>query len=139
MSAACKVLDRLTGVKQAAQGRWMARCPAHEDKSPSLSIREMEDGRVLLHCFAGCANGDILAVLGLRFGDLFIGPIAHHLPPVRGGFSARELLELNAHEATVVALLATDARRRQLNAAEMTRLTEAAERLLKAQALVHGR
>jgi hypothetical protein len=40
--------------------RWMARCPAHDDRSPSLSITE-RDGRIFLHCFAGCAYADIVA------------------------------------------------------------------------------
>jgi CHC2 zinc finger len=139
VSAAAKVIDRLIGVKQTASGRWIAKCPAHEDRSPSLSVREMEDGRVLLHCFAGCPNGDVLASLGLRMADLFEKPLTHHLPPIRGGFSARELLELSAHEATVVALLASDARTRTLTADELQRLTQAAARLGKAQELAHGR
>ena len=33
---------------------WMAHCPAHEDKQPSLSIAERDEGRILLHCHAGC-------------------------------------------------------------------------------------
>jgi len=51
MTAAQRLLDRLDGVKRVADGRWMAKCPAHEDKRPSLSIRETDDGRVLLHCY----------------------------------------------------------------------------------------
>lgn len=139
MTAASKVIDQLAGVKQTSAGRWMARCPAHEDRSPSFSVREMDDGRVLLHCFAGCANEEILAVLGLKFSDLFDRPIAHHLAPVGGGFSARELLVLNAHEATVAALLAFDAKSRTLTAEENLRLLQAAARLTKAQAMVNGR
>jgi hypothetical protein len=138
MSAATKVLDRLTRVRQSGTGRWMARCPSHEDSGPSLSIRETDDGRVLLHCFGGCANGDVLAAMGLRMADLFDKPIAHHLPPVRGGFSAREILELNANEVMVAALLVSDAETRQLTGNEKARLAQAAARLLKAQALVHG-
>ena len=139
MTAASRVLDRLDGPKQTGTGKWMAKCPAHEDRSPSLSVRELEDGRVLIHCFSGCGAGDVLAAIGLRMGDLFDKPIAHHLPPVRGGFSARELLELNAHEANVVTLLACDAQTRTLTAAELERLAQAAARLGKAQDLVHGR
>lgn len=139
MTAAQKVLDRLDSPKQSGAGRWISKCPAHEDRSPSLSIRELEDGRVLLHCFGGCPNGDVLAAMGLRMSDLFDKPIAHHLPPIRGGFNARELLELNAHEATVAALLTSDARRRPLTPMETTRLAQAADRLTKAQALMHGR
>jgi hypothetical protein len=40
---------------------WLARCPAHSDKKPSLSIDEGRDGRALLHCHAGCSTDDILA------------------------------------------------------------------------------
>jgi len=133
------VLDRATGVKQTAPGRWSARCPAHEDRSPSLSIRELEDGRVLIHCFAGCETGDVLAALGLSFGDLFNEPLAHHLPPIRGGFSARELLQLSSHEATVAALLTADAQIRALTPEESQRLAQAAARLSKAQELARGR
>jgi hypothetical protein len=42
--------------------RWMARCPAHEDKGPSLSIVE-RDGVVLVHCFSGCQQSAVLAAL----------------------------------------------------------------------------
>ena len=47
------LLSRLDGVKKTGHGQWIARCPAHEDRSPSLSIAEKDD-RVLVHCHAGC-------------------------------------------------------------------------------------
>ena len=37
-----------------AGGGWMARCPAHDDREPSLSIRDADDGKVLVRCHAGC-------------------------------------------------------------------------------------
>ncbi|MBK6590648.1 MAG: DUF3987 domain-containing protein [Acidobacteria bacterium] len=49
----------------------MARCPAHDDKSPSLSITEKDD-KVLVHCFAGCTPDEILSAVGLEFRDLFL-------------------------------------------------------------------
>lgn len=55
-------------------GRWKARCPAHNDRSPSLSIREGDDGRVLVLCRAGCSLESILTVLKLAKHDLFAGP-----------------------------------------------------------------
>ena len=58
------VLTRLTQVRRSGKG-WMARCPAHEDRNPSLSIREGDDGTILLHCFAGCAFDDIARALNL--------------------------------------------------------------------------
>ena len=44
---------------------WMAKCPAHDDNTPSLSIREA-DGKVLLHCHAGCEQGDVIDALKAR-------------------------------------------------------------------------
>src|ERR1700674_2938902 len=45
---------------------WMARCPAHDDRCPSLSIQDTADGRVLLHCFSGCAQAQVIAALRSR-------------------------------------------------------------------------
>jgi CHC2 zinc finger len=139
MTTATKVLDRVAGLKQTGSRRWISRCPAHDDRSPSLSIREVENGRLLLHCFGGCETDDVLAAIGLSFSDLFDKPLDHYLPPIRSGFSARELLELTAHEATVVAILASDAQTRSLTPEEAQRLLLAAARLNKAQVLTHGR
>jgi hypothetical protein len=55
------------------RGGWTARCPAHSDENPSLSISE-KDGRILLHCYAGCETREILAALGLTERDLFTQP-----------------------------------------------------------------
>lgn len=137
MSGASKILDRVGGVKQTGVDRWIARCPAHEDKSPSLSIREKDDGRVLLHCFGGCETGDILAAIGLSFTDLFDKPLEHHLAPIRGGFNARELIEVTAHEATVAALLACKSAAGTLTFEEAQRLVQAAARLGKARDLTN--
>ena len=54
-------------------GRWQARCPAHEDRLPSLNIREGREGRVLLHCFAGCTTKAVMKAAGLSISDLFVG------------------------------------------------------------------
>jgi hypothetical protein len=60
--------------RRAGRGRFMARCPAHDDSSPSLSIREGRNGRVLVRCFAGCALDTVLDAAGLRMANLFAGP-----------------------------------------------------------------
>jgi len=64
------ILDRLQGVRCGGRG-WVARCPAHGDRSPSLSVREGEGGRVLLHCFAGCTTEAICEAIQIRVSDLF--------------------------------------------------------------------
>jgi putative DNA primase/helicase len=67
------VTDRLaerTGYR-GRNGSW--RCPAHDDRHPSLSVSN-GDGKVLLHCHAGCELADILTALGLEQRDLFDQP-----------------------------------------------------------------
>jgi hypothetical protein len=58
------------GIARALKGRrvgpdWIALCPAHDDRKPSLSIRQADD-RVLVHCFAGCPQQAVIAELGRR-------------------------------------------------------------------------
>ncbi len=60
----------LFDAKRTASG-WEAKCPAHEDGRASLSIAEAPDGKVLLHCHAGCTTADVLAARGLTLKDLF--------------------------------------------------------------------
>jgi DNA primase len=64
------LLSRLQNVRSAGAGRWVARCSAHDDKSPSLSIRDTGD-RVLIHCFSGCNPSDVIAAVGMDWKDLY--------------------------------------------------------------------
>lgn len=66
------ILSRLERVRRSG-GQWIARCPAHDDKTPSLSVHE-ENGRVLLHCFAGCTVESICVSLRIKTADLFSEP-----------------------------------------------------------------
>ncbi len=64
------LLSRLDGVKSTGADSWIAQCPAHKDKSPSLSVRTTDD-KVLVHCHAGCTAADIVAAVGLTLADLY--------------------------------------------------------------------
>jgi putative DNA primase/helicase len=64
------LLDRLEGVRRRNGSGWSARCPSHPDNMPSLSVNVSEAGRVLVHCFAGCAPDAVIAAVGLSWGDL---------------------------------------------------------------------
>jgi len=88
--------------RAVGRNRFQARCPAHRDRLPSLSIAEGKDGRVLLHCFAGCTTNAILSALKLGRRDLFQGP-----PP-----SPAQLAALEEERK------ATEQRKRALGAAE---------------------
>jgi hypothetical protein len=65
------ILGQFRGVRREAKG-WKAFCPAHDDTNPSLSIH-IKDGRVLLHCFAGCTFEQVLAAARLDVSDLSNG------------------------------------------------------------------
>ena len=130
MSAAAKLLDRLGRVKPTGPGRWLACCPAHEDRSPSLSIRELDDGRILLHDFGGCEVDDVLAALGLSLSDLFEKPLAHQAAASQSKPPARDILEALDHEITVAVLILDDVvRRRRVGENDVTRLAQAAARI----------
>jgi hypothetical protein len=64
------ILLKLDKVSHSGGG-WKARCPAHDDREPSLSIKEGSDGRALLHCHAGCPPDEVVARLGLTMADLY--------------------------------------------------------------------
>lgn len=63
------LLSKLPDQKRNGQG-WQARCPAHDDRRPSLSIAEGDDGRALVNCHAGCGPQAIAKALGLKLSDL---------------------------------------------------------------------
>lgn len=66
-------LNLLHGVT-CTGGQYKAKCPAHDDKKPSLSVAEGEDGKILLNCHAGCSIDEICSALGLALKDLFLEP-----------------------------------------------------------------
>lgn len=101
MSTVHALLERLERV--TGNGPWMARCPAHRDRTPSLSIAENPaSGAVLLHCHAGCGAVAVLEAIGLRFSDLY-PPRDSHGAPVRVDRDARRSLQTIAHASLVAA------------------------------------
>jgi hypothetical protein len=65
-----RVLDLLDSVT-GKDGKYSARCPAHDDQEPSLSVSTGDDGKVLLCCHAGCPVEAVVEALGLTMADLF--------------------------------------------------------------------
>lgn len=133
------LLARLAGVRRTGTDRWLARCPAHDDRRPSLSLRAVADGRVLLHCWAGCETADVLDAIGATWADIY-PPRDRSAPgrPVRREpvALAGDALLVLAHEARILVLLAGDlARGRRLSTVDRSRLLQAAERIGKAESL----
>src|SRR3989442_781567 len=63
-------LQQLSGVRRNGK-EWIARCPAHDDRTPSLSVAE-RDGKILFHCHAGCSQEAVLAATGIEKRELFL-------------------------------------------------------------------
>lgn len=63
-------LSRLDKVKRVGQSAYIACCPAHADKNPSMTIREVENGMILAHCFAGCSIDQIAGAVSMELYEL---------------------------------------------------------------------
>jgi hypothetical protein len=133
-----ELLARLSGVRASGQGRWSAKCPAHQDRSPSLSVRALGDGRILMHCFAGCGTDAVLGALGLEMEALFPKPLGD-LPRVSMPFSPMDALRALSRESAIVALCAADiADGKTLSREDADRVLTAAGRIATALEVVHG-
>lgn len=80
-------IGRLLHAKRSGKGKWMAKCPHHEDRMASLSITDMGNGRTRLKCFAGCAQGDVVRSAGLKWSDLRPGEVSAE---IRARMNARD-------------------------------------------------
>lgn len=98
------LLSKLENVRKTGNDSFSARCPAHSDRTNSLSIRD-NDGTVLVHCFAGCDVHSIVSAVGLELSDLF-PPKQHRGKPQRSTFPALPALQALAFESLVVATVA---------------------------------
>ncbi len=134
-------LDTLLSRLQKVKGKgnsWVACCPAHEDKSPSLAIRLLEDGRILMHCFADCSIQSITGAIGMEMGDLFPpDEKRRHYPdqvkPVRPAFYSTDLLKIIHFEATIVQLVAFDiSQGKTISEADRERMNLAYQRITEA-------
>lgn len=61
------LIAEITNRKPTVYGNWFKlHCPAHEDKKPSLGVKEINNGRILIRCFAGCDFYDICRAIGIH-------------------------------------------------------------------------
>ena len=130
------LMNRIDGVRETGNGKYVARCPAHDDRTPSLAIRECDDGRVLIHCFAGCDAEDVVSVIGLTFADLM--PASATDCRYEGSQRRRSRLRISAndalvamgHNALIVAIIGSDIiEHRDLDEATWALLAKAVERI----------
>jgi hypothetical protein len=137
-----QLLDQLDGIRSIGPNRWIARCPAHDDRRPSLTIREMDDGMALVHCWSGCEFSEIVRAVGLKPSDLFPPkplPVGEYRQKGhRKPFPAADILAAVANKALIAATAVRDvANGRSLSDVDIARLLTASGRLLEAARCAH--
>lgn len=134
------ILSRLQKVRKTGANRWSACCPAHEDRSPSLSIMQNETGKVFVHCFAGCDGRAIMGAIGMTLVDLY--PDRIHPPKGIGSkpvFSPYEILPMIEREAMIVAMCGSELQTHPLPDDDRKRLFKAVQRIRTGVALMGRR
>jgi len=103
-----KILPLLDKVRMKGDNTWIACCPAHDDKSPSLAIREVDD-RLLIHCFAGCTVHEVVQAVGLELSDLFPEKTyVNGCKPLSKPFPAADILHCLNREVTFLIVCAEE-------------------------------
>ena len=135
------LLSRLERVHRSGKG-WRCDCPNSHRARGSLSVLQGDDGRVLLHCFAGCDVADILDTLGLSMADIMPARLRDASP--EGRRKAREhfklasvnaALSVVARESCIVAIVAAEVLAGcELNADDHARVALALQRIEDARA-----
>jgi hypothetical protein len=142
MSPVDNLLARLDGVKATGAGRWIARCPSHEDRSPSLAVAERDDGAVLIHCHAGCSVHEVTSALHMELHELFPPRERDrdNRPRARPLIPHRDILQCLMDEAVLVATAAGNiAQGVDLTDEDRARLMVAAGRINNALEAAHGK
>ena len=117
------IVERLEYCRSSGDREWIARCPAHDDRSPSLSVRDVGDDRTLIHCHAGCAALAVLDALGLDWGALYPPQDRHRYK------STKQQRERSLDELVVEIAIADMNAGRELSALDRERAREALYRL----------
>lgn len=127
------LLSRLHKVKRRSNNQWMACCPVHQEKTPSLSIKD-DNGTVLIHCF-GCGAGgvDVCGALDVEPSELFPpsdGFDASKRRPARNtGHEPDQVLFAVVMEIVAVQLIAEEMAKNCIDEATKLRLEMASKRI----------
>ena len=133
-------LSHLSSIKRTGIGRYLACCPAHPDKHPSLNVRELDDGRILVKCFAGCSVEEVLDAVGLEFDALFPErAIGDHMPRERRPFNSSDVLAALNFEINVASIILDRmVNDKDITAGDWLRFKTAADRIRSAKEFVDG-
>lgn len=106
-------LGRLQKCRKTGKQTWMACCPAHNDKNPSMIVTEGIDGRVLVHCFSHeCGIDSIVEAVGMEIRDLMPDNVGfHRSAPKSRLFNAIDVLHAIRDDLTMTLIVAKDIQR----------------------------
>jgi hypothetical protein len=122
---------------RSGKDEYQCLCPAHNDKTASLSIKNLPDERILIHCFAGCAANDILGAVGLTFDDIVPKRLGD-FKPVSKPFNPYAVLKAISNETLLVALAGLEVSNgKTLPQEDKDRLMIAVNRLREAYQICH--
>ncbi len=122
-----QLFTRLEKIRRTGDGKWLACCPAHNDKTPSLAIKQTEDGKILIHCFAGCDVESIVSSIDLSLADLMPDNPTYKKGSKPPKFNKYELFDRMVYESIILCI----AIRQLINKEALT--TEDQKRVLKAE------
>ena len=135
-------LSRLQKVRKTGLNNWIACCPAHGDKNPSMTVSTGDNGGIIFHCFTLCSFEDVIGALGLEAHELMPDkPVGREF--VRGRskpFPAGDVLECIADEVMIAWVISRDMElARPVKQADFDRLTMANTRIQAALSVARGR
>jgi len=108
-----QILSHFNKVSRTSKNnQYQCLCPAHNDRTASLSIKFNDDGRVLMNCFAGCDIENILGSVGLSFNDIIPNRI-DDLKPVGKIFNPYAVLKSLRDETMIVLMMALSIRKKE--------------------------
>lgn len=126
------LLSRLEKVRKRGGGQYMACCPVHQEKTPSLSIKD-DNGTIIMKCFGCGASGiDVIHAVGMDPSDLFppSDNSNYDKPRRRSAFPADQVLDALITEATVIYIIASDmSKTGSIDAPTKERLLQAVSRI----------
>jgi len=127
-----RLLSRLDKVKNTGSNKWLACCPAHGDKHPSLGIKQVDD-KIIIHCFAGCHYADVLSAIGLDANDLFPDTLTNQYAPRSSApkFNKSELFDLLVIEAGILAICFEGIKNKDVSEDDYQRATKAYEAIMR--------
>lgn len=116
--------------------------PTREDRHPSGAVRELDDGRLLIHLFNGTSTEAALSAIGLTFADLYPARVGHtnRCRRERRPFVPSDVFEIDRHEIGIAAVIAHDlATARKINEQDHARPLDAAARLSRIAEAAYGK